>query len=241
VRASIPTPVDVETRRVSIQSADPSNGLVLVQGVNGWKNEIRVTTRPKATGFPAVGELWLIHRQGPVWVLGEMLGHPEPAVIEGPVVPGSAAHALLEALVGLGLVRDQSTPDPSGGTAGLDQAQVQALIDATSISQLAAAIADIAMGGHKITGLADPTNPQDAATKAYVDAKSVTQVSSVSATFTQAAASATWDITHSLGYVPSVMVTDSAGTVVEGDVEVISTNHLRLLFTAPFSGTAYLS
>ena len=28
--------------------------------------------------------------------------------------------------------------------------------------------ADLAMGGHKLTGLADPTNPQDAATRAYV-------------------------------------------------------------------------
>ena len=30
--------------------------------------------------------------------------------------------------------------------------------------------ADVAMGSHKITGVTDPTNPQDAATKAYVDA-----------------------------------------------------------------------
>jgi hypothetical protein len=37
------------------------------------------------------------------------------------------------------------------------------------LSGFGAAVADVAMGGYKITGLADPTNAQEAATKAYVD------------------------------------------------------------------------
>ena len=38
------------------------------------------------------------------------------------------------------------------------------------IDQLATPTADVAFGTRKITGLGDPSNPQDAATKAYVDA-----------------------------------------------------------------------
>jgi hypothetical protein len=41
------------------------------------------------------------------------------------------------------------------------------------LSGFGAATADVAMGGFKITGLADPTNAQDAATKSYVDAMAV--------------------------------------------------------------------
>ena len=41
--------------------------------------------------------------------------------------------------------------------------------DANVRAALAAATADIAVNSHKITSLADPTNPQDAATKAYTD------------------------------------------------------------------------
>lgn len=59
----------------------------------------------------------------------------------------------------------------SGGTGAPSfRALVQADIPNTiPISYWAAATANIAMGTFKITGLGDPTNPQDAATKAYVD------------------------------------------------------------------------
>lgn len=58
---------------------------------------------------------------------------------------------------------------------------------------------------------------------------------------TQAIASDTWEITHSLGGRPSIMVVDSAGTVVIGEIRYNSNTSITILFTAPFSGFAYLT
>jgi hypothetical protein len=58
---------------------------------------------------------------------------------------------------------------------------------------------------------------------------------------TQASVSATWTINHSLGGYPSVTVVDTASTVVYGEVSYISTTQVRVVFSAPFSGFAYLT
>ena len=58
---------------------------------------------------------------------------------------------------------------------------------------------------------------------------------------TQASPSATWTINHTLGGKPSVMVTDSASTVVIGEVSYISNSQVQVSFTTPFSGYAYLT
>lgn len=58
---------------------------------------------------------------------------------------------------------------------------------------------------------------------------------------TQGSPSQTWTINHTLGGKPSVMVVDSADTVVFGDVSYVSNSEVRLEFTAPFSGFAYLT
>jgi hypothetical protein len=60
-------------------------------------------------------------------------------------------------------------------------------------------------------------------------------------THTQTSASATWVITHNLNCFPSVSVVDSAGTVVFGDVEYLSSNVVRVTFVAAFGGKAYLN
>lgn len=57
----------------------------------------------------------------------------------------------------------------------------------------------------------------------------------------QETASASWTIEHNLDNYPSVTVVDSGGTVVEGDVIYLNRNIIRVEFSAPFSGVAYLN
>jgi hypothetical protein len=60
-------------------------------------------------------------------------------------------------------------------------------------------------------------------------------------THNQAVPATTWTITHGLGRYPSVTVVDSAGSVVEGDVQYVSSNQITCTFASAFSGKAYLS
>jgi len=59
--------------------------------------------------------------------------------------------------------------------------------------------------------------------------------------FTQAAASSSWDIPHTLDGFPSVTVVDSAGTVVVGTVSYNSTSSVTVSFESAFAGKAYLT
>lgn len=57
----------------------------------------------------------------------------------------------------------------------------------------------------------------------------------------QAIAATTWNVAHNLGKRAAVQVVDSAGTQVEGDIIWIDNNHVRLEFSAPFSGSAFFN
>lgn len=57
----------------------------------------------------------------------------------------------------------------------------------------------------------------------------------------QAAPDNIWTIRHRLGFYPNVTVVDSSGAIAEGEIEYQSKNQLRITFSAPFSGDAYLS
>jgi hypothetical protein len=57
----------------------------------------------------------------------------------------------------------------------------------------------------------------------------------------QAAASSDWTINHNLEKYPSVTVVDSAGSAVMGETLYIDANKIRIIFSAPFSGRAYLN
>lgn len=58
---------------------------------------------------------------------------------------------------------------------------------------------------------------------------------------TQSVAATLWEIQHNLNKYPSCTVVDSAGTVVVGEIEYVSKQLIRLRFTAPFSGRAFLN
>ena len=58
--------------------------------------------------------------------------------------------------------------------------------------------------------------------------------------YTQATPATSWSITHNLGMTPAVVISDSAGTLIEGDVSYPDLNNVVLSFAAGFAGTAYL-
>lgn len=57
----------------------------------------------------------------------------------------------------------------------------------------------------------------------------------------QGAVASEWVINHTLGGYPSVMVVDSAKTVVIGEVTYNSTSQIVVNFSSAFSGYAYLT
>jgi hypothetical protein len=57
----------------------------------------------------------------------------------------------------------------------------------------------------------------------------------------QNSSSAVWNIAHNLNFYPNVTTMDSSGSIVEGEIEHINRNNVRVTFLAAFSGEAYLS
>lgn len=60
-------------------------------------------------------------------------------------------------------------------------------------------------------------------------------------TYEQIIPAATWTIQHNLEKYPSVTVVDSADSVVMGDVQYTSLNEIKITFSVPFSGKAFLN
>lgn len=59
--------------------------------------------------------------------------------------------------------------------------------------------------------------------------------------YDQNSPSSRWNICHNLGKLPNVMVIDSAGTEVKGDIIFVDNNNIILQFSAEFSGRAILN
>jgi len=59
--------------------------------------------------------------------------------------------------------------------------------------------------------------------------------------YTQSSPSTEWNIAHTLGFTPNIVIVDTEGTVVEGFIEYVSATQIRATFSEPIAGTAYLS
>lgn len=59
--------------------------------------------------------------------------------------------------------------------------------------------------------------------------------------FVQSVPATTWDITHNMGITPNVFTEDTNGDDIEGVIEVISNNRIKIYFTQAVAGKAYLS
>lgn len=58
---------------------------------------------------------------------------------------------------------------------------------------------------------------------------------------TQSIASSEWNINHNLGLFPNVTIVDSSYIKIYADVEYIDDNNIRITFSEPLTGEAYLS
>lgn len=60
-------------------------------------------------------------------------------------------------------------------------------------------------------------------------------------TYNQSSPSTVWNIAHTLGFTPNIVITDTEGKVVEAALEYISATQIQATFSEAIAGTAYLS
>ena len=59
--------------------------------------------------------------------------------------------------------------------------------------------------------------------------------------YNQASPSTEWNIAHTLGFTPNVIIVDTAGNVVEPEIEYLSPTQIRATFSESIAGKAYVS
>lgn len=59
--------------------------------------------------------------------------------------------------------------------------------------------------------------------------------------YTQASPSTVWNIAHTLGFTPNVMIVDTQENVVEPALKYINANQIRATFSEAIAGKAYIS
>lgn len=96
-------------KRATITQIDQDNFRCFAKDSVGKEYSIPLH-RPKGSGSPAIGELWMIERVPAGWVLHSLVNPPAPTVITG-VKAGANTITLqlLAVLDKLGIVDDQTT------------------------------------------------------------------------------------------------------------------------------------
>lgn len=59
--------------------------------------------------------------------------------------------------------------------------------------------------------------------------------------YNQVSTSTQWNIAHTLGFTPNVIIVDTDGNVVEPAIEYLSATQIRATFSQPTAGKAYVS
>lgn len=59
--------------------------------------------------------------------------------------------------------------------------------------------------------------------------------------YTQSVAATMWDIQHNMGITPNVFTEDQTGTDIEGIIEVVDANRIKIHFNQAVAGKAFLS
>jgi hypothetical protein len=57
----------------------------------------------------------------------------------------------------------------------------------------------------------------------------------------QTITSSTWNISHTLSFIPNIIIVDFQKNVIEGDYNYVDAHHITAVFSTPITGTAYLS
>ncbi len=68
---------------VTISASDLTTGMIMAVDRMGTEVELDASVRAKGTGFPIVGERWVMTKQAGQWVLTTLIGVPLPRVITG--------------------------------------------------------------------------------------------------------------------------------------------------------------
>lgn len=87
-------------------------------------------------------------------------------------------------------------------------------------------------------GPTGPTGPQGPIGPQGIPGQGATTLSFL---FEKQVDSTQWDIVHNLGYRPNVTVQDYGKISIEGELNHIDANNLRITFSTAVSGYAYLS